>query len=422
MQLFDVRSHRVVILNTAIASRIATGLLIYTSTYFSLFDASPLVIVAALESSLMRWASSHLRWDAFHFTHIAQRGYVFEYEFAFFPGVPIIMRSMAEFGAVLGLARWSLVPNLSQLIIGGALAAMALDSSMDLYSLTLFHTKSAHFALLATLMSLIPSSPAVLMHGAYSEPFFAFFSFKGMLFCTKQNWLAAALCFAIATTFRANGLLLCGYLAWGIVVSPWLRENKIALKSFLFFVVMALISVVPFFLHQYYAYLSFCHNSSSRPEWCDRTVPFIYSYVQARYWDVGFLRYWEISQLPNFILGAPPLTLLIYTSSTHIFEAGLEIVHRKEKIQKLPSRLNFLSSHTLDILPYAIHALVLTLILLFASHTQIVLRLASSLPFTHWAAAALFIEKPRIGRIWVAWSVIWGTMSCILWGVFLPPA
>jgi GPI mannosyltransferase 2 len=136
MQLFnngDVKSHRAMILRAAVASRIATGLLVYISTYFPLFDASPLVIGASLESSLMRWASSHLRWDALHFTHIAQRGYVFEYEFAFFPGVPIIMRFMAEFGTVLGLARWSLVPNLSQLIIGGALATMALDSSMDLY-------------------------------------------------------------------------------------------------------------------------------------------------------------------------------------------------------------------------------------------------------------------------------------------------
>jgi GPI mannosyltransferase 2 len=194
------------------------------------------------------------------------------------------------------------------------------------------------------------------------------------------------------------------------------------LKSFLLFVTMALISIAPFFLHQYHAYLSFCHNSSSPPEWCHRTLPFIYSYVQAQYWGVGFLHYWEISQLPNFILGAPPFILLICMSSTHIFEAGLEILHRKEKLQKSPSRLKILSSHTLDILPYAIHALVLSLILLFASHTQIVLRLASSLPFTHWAAAALLIEKPSMGRIWVAWSVIWGTMSCILWGVFLPPA
>lgn len=186
---------------------------------------------------------------------------------------------------------------------------------------------------------------------------------------------------------------------------------------------MVLVSVTPFVLHQYHAYLSFCHDSFSRPEWCERAVPLIYSYVQERYWGVGFLKYWKISQIPNFVLGAPPLILLICTSSTHIFEVRPQIARRKEKTQNLPpTPPHFAPIYKLDILPYAIHALVFSLILLFASHTQIVLRLASSLPFTHWAAAALFIERPKIARIWIAWSVIWGAMSCILWGVFLPPA
>jgi phosphatidylinositol glycan class V len=60
--------------------------------------------------------------------------------------------------------------------------------------------------------------------------------------------------------------------------------------------------------------------------------------------------------------------------------------------------------------------------LLFASHTQIVLRLAASMPIIYWAAAWLLLEHPKWGRAWVTWSVLWGAVSILLWGAFLPPA
>jgi hypothetical protein len=82
-----------------------------------------------------------------------------------------------------------------------------------------------------------------------------------------------------------------------------------------------------------------------RRPWCDKRLPLAYNYVQGYYWsvrslptsgriggmlpsvlsllpscnsnttrnrDVGFLRYWTFSQLPNFILVVPILVASIY--------------------------------------------------------------------------------------------------------------
>ena len=74
------------------------------------------------------------------------------------------------------------------------------------------------------------------------------------------------------------------------------------------------------------------------------------------------------------------------------------------------------------IIPHALHALAIALVLLFAAHTQIALRQAAALPTTYWAAAWLVAEHPRAGKAWVTWSVVWGAVSVVLWAVFLPPA
>lgn len=182
--------------------------------------------------------------------------------------------------------------------------------------------------------------------------------------------------------------------------------------------------VAPVILHQIAGYLQFCTDSNA-PDWCSARLPLIYSYVQSKYWDVGLFRYWTIAQLPNFILAAPPLALLLWASSTHMKQHGFDklsnIVHaiRSRRDKDDPNESLLVAD---QITPHAIHAFVLCLILIFASHTQIALRLSSSLPFTYWAAARLWIEKPQFAKLWTGWSIIWSTISLVTWGLFLPPA
>jgi len=239
-----------------------------------------------------------------------------------------------------------------------------------------------------------------------------------MLCCTRQQWFFASLLFALAGMFRSNGVFLAGFIIWGLLVRPSLNGQiphpRILLES----LTLTAIVFSPFIGHQYFAYLSFCSRSITEPvpQWCSRKLPFIYSYVQSKYWNVGFLRYWTISQLPNFLLAAPTLSLIFAYCFHHLRKMLPELVFSNNR--STPSR----SFKSLTIDPHVIHATIFCFMLLTASHTQIVLRIAGSIPLTYWAAAWLVIEHHILGRLWVTWSVLWSLISIVLWSTFLPPA
>jgi GPI mannosyltransferase 2 len=48
-----------------------------------------------------------------------------------------------------------------------------------------------------------------------------------MLSCARQNWFLAAILFSVAGTFRSNGILLAGFLWWGLIVQPVLDGQKV---------------------------------------------------------------------------------------------------------------------------------------------------------------------------------------------------
>ena len=153
----------------SLASRILTVTALYSFAKLPLFDSSPNI---TSNGSLL------LRWDAFHFTHIAQEGYVYDYEWAFFPGTPVVMRLA---GVIIHFLKNAELGPLSRddFLQGGALAALMVDSTTTLYLLTLHHFKSCNIALMVSVLSLIPSSPAVLRFASYSEPFFTYLSYQG---------------------------------------------------------------------------------------------------------------------------------------------------------------------------------------------------------------------------------------------------
>ncbi|KAI0367932.1 mannosyltransferase [Pilatotrama ljubarskyi] len=425
-------SHKRTLHILSCAATLLTLLLTVLSSRLPLFDASPHVLLGDSQrspSSLRHTlASAVLRWDTFHFAHIAEEGYLYENEWAFFPGVPWVMRTCASVLRATGLSQQPAgVPfEWEELLLGGLIASsVSILSVGDLYDLTALHFQSHSIAFLASLLSLLPSSPVTLRIAGYSEAFFTFLSYKGMLCCARKHWLRATCFFALAATFRSNGIFVCGFITWGLVVEPSLNRQKVSLGRILYAAALC-ITVVAFFVgYQYQAYRLFCKGPSTPTHWCYAFPPSIYTYVQTRYWNVGFLRYWTLQQLPNFLLGAPPL-LLLFTFTLRYLRLALiprlvNHISASDSPSKSPieNASPFLSP---SIAPHVIHALVLCLLLLFASHTQIVLRLAASMPLTYWAAAWLVAERPTLGKWWVGWSVVWGAVSCVLWGVFLPPA
>ncbi|KAI0940510.1 hypothetical protein AcW1_003686 [Taiwanofungus camphoratus] len=161
-------------------------LFVQSASVLPLFDSSPRVTIPVSSNSSRLHSSVHplLRWDSFHFTHIAQHGYVYEHEWAFLSGAPAVMRITALMLRLIGIRSWRSEGTLGaeDVLLGGALATCLCNTTTIFYRLTLHHLRSPSLAFLASLLSLLPSSPATLRLAGYSEPFFTYLSYKGKSF------------------------------------------------------------------------------------------------------------------------------------------------------------------------------------------------------------------------------------------------
>ena len=203
----------------SLLSRVLVAALIISSTYLlTLFDSSPRLVL----STAPPWISSLLRWDAFHFARVAQEGYAYEHAWAFFPGLPFIIRTSEHLLSRAGLN----TPDVAAPLLGAAVLAALFDSTRVLYRLSLHHLRSPSAAFLAAALSLLSSSPATLRFAPYSEPFFTHCSYRGMWACARSQWFCASVWFMLATTFRSNGIFLSGFIMWGMLVAPYLSARK----------------------------------------------------------------------------------------------------------------------------------------------------------------------------------------------------
>lgn len=131
--MLDSAKYRRNILCFALLARLAAGILVYASSLALPFDSSHLAVLRP-STAAGSFASSQLRWDAFHFTSVAQNGYVYEYQYAFLPGTPGVMRLGASLARWLGLVSWHEgLPHLHQLLLSGWVASILCDSSISVY-------------------------------------------------------------------------------------------------------------------------------------------------------------------------------------------------------------------------------------------------------------------------------------------------
>ena len=124
------------------------------------FDAS-----AKADSFTASWADALVRWDVFHFAQIARAGYQYEHQWAFFPGLPWLLRATAL--------------SEKEYLLGGALLVLLCDTTLVMYDLSLLILGNRDAALLSAMLSLLPSSPATLRLVPYAEPFFTYLSYRG---------------------------------------------------------------------------------------------------------------------------------------------------------------------------------------------------------------------------------------------------
>ncbi|XP_062395236.1 palmitoyltransferase ZDHHC18-A [Sardina pilchardus] len=376
------------------------------------------------------------RWDAQHFLFIAERGYVFEHNFAFFPLLPVLLRCVAA-GVLWPLGAWLTLHGRLLLAVALVNSALFVLSAAALYGLGCLVLQDRRLSLLSTLLYCLTPANVFLM-AAYAESLFAALTFGGLWLLERGSTIKGCLVLGLATGARSNGLVNAGFLLYlplqralcqlqklsreAVVQARSLRYAWIAVRYTVTAAAGVFVISLPFCVFQYYGYKMFCEQPSSTqepispilltlaqdkgyrvpdaasplPPWCSKPLPLLYSYIQDAYWDVGFLRYFQFKQIPNFLLALPIVTLgslaaYVYVRSDreYCLWLGLFNRHAKEKEEKPPC--GFFSR---KVYVYVVQAMVLLVSGFFCMHVQVLTRfLGSSSPVTYWISAHLLVSQ-----------------------------
>jgi phosphatidylinositol glycan class V len=309
-----------------------------------------------------------------------------ENELAFYPGFPLLIRALS-------------LPPFSPDVIANFLPSFFyLLSSVVLYRLTLQVGYTAVFARRVSLFWAI-SPISIFSFAPYTESMFCFFSFLGMLQWVRGLRVSALLCFVVAAGTRSNGVFLAGFFCWSVVGEMFpigdcsdgmfvgfvrsFRQSP-RMKVRVGNIVCAILCVVPSAAFAWFANWAFCPGLV----WCGQAP---YGYVQAKYWGVGFLRYWKLRQLPNLMLAVPITSFVV-------------ILCLKERGSNQKVRL-----------PFVLHLVGLLVISLCFAHVQVTTRvLLAGSPAAWWALA----QSPRTPAI--LFSVVYMNIGIALFVNFLP--
>jgi Gpi18-like mannosyltransferase len=346
---FSIVMSALKVVSWAAASRLVMVTLMLAADYMLPDHAATGVHRFKSRDDLQRFAA-FTKWDAAWFLSIAERGYpqapwrqpadtsaaeeggadIESYEeqtHAFFPFYPWITSLLAR-RITESSPNWSCSEALvASAVIASNVAFVA--SAAAFFSLSAQLLQDEQQALWASWAYVI--NPASLFFSAaYTESTFALFTFLALAVLAKAKAAGRSRCATSACTWGA-ALLLAGSTAcrsngaftgmvFGLVKLHWMLKDLNAQSGTVSKVLMMISSLVstilqctliilPSVLFQWYAYRKFCEGALAlylqQHAWCTMTVPSIYTWIQSKYWGVGFLRYYRWQNIPHFIIAAP---------------------------------------------------------------------------------------------------------------------
>jgi phosphatidylinositol glycan class V len=277
-----------------------------------------------LQPEVKGWIAKFVRWDAIFFVAIAQRGYLFEQEWAFgwgwtralnFCGTLLRPLGLIEKGNVEAVAGVviSHFSHLASVIVLYELSKEVFCVSEDEKFGTIrrkatprkeLEERQSRFAFVAAALHIF--SPAgMFLSAPYAEGLFSVLQFLGYYCYVRaykaraEQWqsthyigiMMAGVLFAISTMVRSNGLFSGALFAYdgitNVIGVLWTRDNINRVFHILCLIPVAFASLILLIgagLPQYLAYQEFCSDRGERRLWCDSIVPSIYAWVQSRYW------------------------------------------------------------------------------------------------------------------------------------------
>ncbi|KAJ6325887.1 hypothetical protein OIU78_013055 [Salix suchowensis] len=421
-------------------------------------------------------------WDGVYFVRIAQCGYEYEQTYAFLPLLP---------ACIVLLSRTVLVPLVS--VIGHravlALAGYLVNNvafvlaAVYFYRVSVIILKDPEAAFQASILFCF--NPASIFYSSlYTESLYSLLSLGGLYYLISGASNVAVLLFALSGCARSNGVLNAGYLCFQTLHQAYdavfvKKRACSAVKVLIVGALRCICSFIPFIAFQAYGYYNICHGHSldeMRP-WCKAKIPLLYSYIQSHYWGVGFLRYFQLKQLPNFLLASPILSLavcsvlhLVRSQPEIFFSLGIQASNGEKRptaslssLDRVPesnsSRLKEKSSAKMQdtstvrqrkqrikgdnydvlldeydsleklrysctfIVPCTLHLLFMAATAFFVMHVQVSTRFLSASPPLYWFASHL-LKSPGIGKRWghMIWtySIAYILLGSLLFSNFYP--
>lgn len=275
------------------------------------------------------------------------------------------------------------------------------------------------------------TSASGFLNGIYSEPLSFALAFSGMLCrelsvevtlpsgldCRWPKWplyLLSTAFFGLAVMNRPNCVLLGIYYIFDLFQ---LAKEKRFFKA-LAFPLLAGILLFICCVYQHYV-VPFGIFCPQRGGWCQTqlidglpfTISNFYSHIEAHYWNVGFMHYWTVNNIPNFLVALPTIVVLLY--STIYFSRIYPYFRLK---------------------PLIITVQLLLITLIFFAHVQIINRASSFIPLHLWYMADRILKvsykkedtRPvgddKIVKAYVYWLALWIPLQSVLFACFLPPA
>lgn len=148
--------------------------------------------------------------------------------------------------------------------------------------------------------------------------------------------------------------------------------------------------------------------------------------------NVGLFRYWNLSNLPLFVLAAPTVWLLFISSATHLRSCVQNLLHGNANPGTGKGTMVKDASFAICKLPeLALPQLLLVVLAVTSFHVQIVNRIASGYPVWYLMIATWVVDSqhqdstkrhPRKAQWFVRGIVIYCLVQGMLFANFLPPA
>jgi phosphatidylinositol glycan class V len=398
-----------------------------------------------------------VHWDAQYIIHIALYGYTYENCLAFFPLYPMSIRVFA--GCLYYLFE-GFMSHYSVIVVSSVVVNFItfIISASVLHRLSLQVLRNEQLAYKAAILYCV-NPASIFFVSAYSETLFACLTFYGMLKCgngsSKNISVGCGLPFGLGAVQRSNGIVNIGFIVheklrcfFKFVIPDTVTKARrfdslllaplllVAPVVFLISLVgEVILSITPFVMFQGYGYYKFCivpeHNlpdfivsyaetndlrlpgtASLKPivdhkdHWCNSSLPLAYTYVQDHYWNVGFLRYYQWKQIPNFLLAIPVVWIIL----THAYRFAKQHprlcytlglwedvpypnskVTEKLRVQMKKNKIKFAPG----MFVYVVHVVFLTIFCTLCIHVQVTTRIiASASPVLYWFTAYHFFRVP----------------------------